>query len=622
MRRFGAIIIVVILVLFQGIPPGNASDFETEYNKGMAVLNSGDFQTAASIFERLGYYKDSSKLTVYCKALEAANNKQFSIAIPSFVSLGDFKDSSLLAIYYQANLLEEEGETSEAIELYETIPLFRDSISRIENLKTNKEYYLELGALRNAKMVFSFHNGLARFVSNDDLYGFINTKGEVVVQPAWDFASDYREEMILVKKNNRLAVLNSKGETIVPLKYDWLDAYEYSWFNHMQKNGMLKIVFEGKWGIANKQGVVLEPVWDKIGDFEEGLAPIKRGEKWGFVDTAGKVVEAFVWDDATSFKEGFAFVKFNHLWGLLDSGLRLICEQRWEEVRDFSEGLAAVAKDGLYGFIDSTGVYVIQPKWMKAGKFRNGFSVIGLDGLAGVIDREGKTIIEPVWETVEHLVGNYFMTEKDGKKGIINSSGVIIIPHHYDKIIWSNPEEPIKVRQYGKWGYIDKENRTVMTTEWDNIEGFFNGLSVLRKIDSRNHTVQSLVIDVSGNRIEKPNWHYISSFRGRFAFVSEIDFEWIRIQIAERNSPAHVKSKSGIINTQGKVVIPLEWEFGDDVGLHHDMIDERTVYMSVYFNSELFKDEYNDFYKEIFDDGVIPAKKEGVWYLIDLSKLY
>ena len=42
--------------------------------------------------------------------------------------------------------------------------------------------------------------------------------------------------------------------------------------------GLLKGI---EWG--EKKEVVLEPVYDEVGDFKEGSARVKKGDKWGFI---------------------------------------------------------------------------------------------------------------------------------------------------------------------------------------------------------------------------------------------------------------------------------------------------------------------------------------------------
>ncbi|MEP7211873.1 MAG: WG repeat-containing protein [Acidobacteriota bacterium] len=66
----------------------------------------------------------------------------------------------------------------------------------------------------------------------------------------------------------------------------------------------------GKAGFINQQGRIVIPFEFNIaGDFSEGLARVKVGDKWGYVDETGKVVIAPQFSGARSFSEGLARVQ-------------------------------------------------------------------------------------------------------------------------------------------------------------------------------------------------------------------------------------------------------------------------------------------------------------------------
>ena len=64
-----------------------------------------------------------------------------------------------------------------------------------------------------------------------------------------------------------------------------------------------------KCGFIDKSGkVVIEPQFDDVGAFIEGLAWVKKDGKWGFIDKSGKVVIEPQFDGAGDFSEGLAWV--------------------------------------------------------------------------------------------------------------------------------------------------------------------------------------------------------------------------------------------------------------------------------------------------------------------------
>jgi len=49
----------------------------------------------------------------------------------------------------------------------------------------------------------------------------------------------------------------------------------------------------------------------------EGLAPVKIGDKWGFIDAKGHMVIDPLFDDAYCFSDGMAPVKLKKKWGFI-----------------------------------------------------------------------------------------------------------------------------------------------------------------------------------------------------------------------------------------------------------------------------------------------------------------
>ena len=101
--------------------------------------------------------------------------------------------------------------------------------------------------------------------------------------------------------------------------------------------------------------------------FNEGLAVVKKDEKYGFIDKTGKIVIPLIYDKAWSFNEGLAVVQKDWKYGFIDKtgmeAIPLIYDTAWS----FNEGLARVEMDWKYGFIDKTDMEVIPIIYDKAG---------------------------------------------------------------------------------------------------------------------------------------------------------------------------------------------------------------------------------------------------------------
>ena len=64
--------------------------------------------------------------------------------------------------------------------------------------------------------------------------------------------------------------------------------------------------------------MIIPTIYDVVGDFNYGLAPVKRDGKYGYVSLKGKEVIEPQFDEAGGFYEGLARVRKDGLWGYID----------------------------------------------------------------------------------------------------------------------------------------------------------------------------------------------------------------------------------------------------------------------------------------------------------------
>ena len=68
---------------------------------------------------------------------------------------------------------------------------------------------------------------------------------------------------------------------------------------------MTRIQVDGKWGFLNAEGdIVVEPQYDGVWPFSEGLAAVQVGAVWGFINAMGDMVTDPQFVEAGMFHEG------------------------------------------------------------------------------------------------------------------------------------------------------------------------------------------------------------------------------------------------------------------------------------------------------------------------------
>lgn len=244
---------------------------------------------------------------------------------------------------------------------------------------------------------YAFHEGLWCY-EKDNLQGYMDTKGNTVIQPQFESATDFNNGLAAVRKSatDQYGYINVKGEfAIKPQFYtpgDFDEAgYALVYINKSDKTQ----------SIINKNGKILvknipfEAKSDGLSyaSFKKGLVPIFDSvqKKYGYMDYSGKTVIPIQFASAEEFdKDGRAWVNLGGQtegkglfaktlggkWALIDTkGNQVIPYFRAEQVGRFIEDFAAVKMNGLWGFMNLKGEIVIEPQWKeRPGNFDGGLA--------------------------------------------------------------------------------------------------------------------------------------------------------------------------------------------------------------------------------------------------------
>lgn len=135
-----------------------------------------------------------------------------------------------------------------------------------------------------------------------------------------------------------------------------------------------------RYGFINEDGkLVINPTFEQVYDFSEGLAPVCVGKdcnyggwgkerKWGYVDKTGAMAIPLQFDSASLFKEGLAVVSIGDKYGYIDESGKFAINPQFDLANDFEDGVASVwlrsnGSDFLstMGYIDKSGKYIWRP---------------------------------------------------------------------------------------------------------------------------------------------------------------------------------------------------------------------------------------------------------------------
>lgn len=262
----------------------------------------------------------------------------------------------------------------------------------------------------------TFSDGLVGFKTNNK-YGYIDETGRVIVEPFYDTAREFSEGFAETEINEKWGFIDKTGKIIVKPQFDKVWSFSEGFALVAKIIGANEEgTYKYKWGFIDKTGQIVIGKTKKIGmgefddadDFSEGLAPVRIGKKWGYVNNQGIITIKLQFKEAKRFSEGLAPVSINgKKWGFIDKTGKVIIKPQFTAAEPFSEGLAQVS-DYLngwsnWGFIDKTGTIVIKPQFSYSGRFKEGRAIIRQGLGFGYIDTTGKVVIQPQFGGAGHF---------------------------------------------------------------------------------------------------------------------------------------------------------------------------------------------------------------------------
>lgn len=217
-----------------------------------------------------------------------------------------------------------------------------------------------------------YGKSLFPFANRDDLFGFMDEEGRLVVPVGFEEVNDFHEGLAAVMKNARYGVINTNGE------------------------------------------VAVEFVFDLISDFQSGRAIVKVGNKYGVIDRNGKSVIPVVYDDLQFVFTDFILFQEDGLFGVMNlEGLKVL-SAKFLEFLPLGDQYALVEDERGKGVLHASLEQLIPCHFDGIQTFKEGFIVQKL-GKVGVVDYYGLPVVPCIYDEIIPTVFSYLTVRKDKK---------------------------------------------------------------------------------------------------------------------------------------------------------------------------------------------------------------
>jgi len=216
-------------------------------------------------------------------------------------------------------------------------------------------------------------------------FGLIDNKGNIVVDNIFDNIGNFIDGVAIVRQSINHNLINSQGKLLI----NWND-YDLLYYTKDE------VFITEKWNrfglIDNVGNKITENIYDEIGEFNNGIAPIKVNNKFGYINRNGEEIVEPIFDKGLPIYKNLAIVLENGKWGVINVNGNRVCESKYDTIFPFSCNHALVRKEDKFGFLNMKGDIIKLLFYDGGARFNNGRAKVYQDNKYFFIDTLGNKI--------------------------------------------------------------------------------------------------------------------------------------------------------------------------------------------------------------------------------------
>ena len=437
----------------------------------------------------------SSYFTVYSnERWGVIDNNGNTVIEPQYEEMIVIPNKSKAIFIYAYDINDETGEykTKAINDKNETLFTGYDKVEAIENYDSKQNIWFENNLLR---------------VSNDGQYGLIDFEGNVVLNCEYDEITALKgvTENLIVKKDQKIGLVNSKGQSIIKVVYSDIKTLQEG-----SKSEYIIIDETGKMGVISTSGtVILEPQYDEIKYVHSAdTYAVKLEDKWKLVNkSAETVLEGY--DDFLHVKGDNVIVKESEKYGIVTLTSEEKIKAEYEDLKYAFSIYYIAKKDGKFGVINVNNETIVPFEYLSMNYIEQGGFIIAdvSETETSIFDNNLAKKLTGIFEEINtekgyiraYIDGNYkyynfkfeeksssdiltnntiHLSKKDGKFGFVDKAGQVVVEYIYDDATEQNEYGYAAVKKDGLWGVVGKSGELVLDTTVNldnNIYSYFIG---------------------------------------------------------------------------------------------------------------------------------------------------
>lgn len=313
-------------------------------------------------------------------------------------------------------------------------------------------------------------------VDGENLYGYINKSGEMVIKANFKDANYFSCGWALVlDEDGEYAYIDKDGKKARGAEADYYRPFYYdrARFGEKGSNGTLY----GMWD-TDFQAIIPADYKSLGNNSNDGLIYFSEdAKKYGYLDEKGKVVIPDDFDYAYSFDDGIAVVvevnsSDEARYGVIDTKGNELIEMQKKSLYNLGEARVSFYNDSKnkYGIWDKKGEEIVSATYDNIDPFTCGLALVEKNDKWGYIDTKGNEVIDLQYAGAMQFYDDVAWVQKnaDSKVELIDKKGNSLFklkdteqPYGY----FHNGLCEIYNSDSHKYYYINKDNEKVYT--WD-----------------------------------------------------------------------------------------------------------------------------------------------------------
>lgn len=261
-------------------------------------------------------------------------------------------------------------------------------------------------------------------VSGNNKYIYIANTVECVYDAIEDFDNDY----ILLKKNEKIGLVNQYGSTVIPCQFDKIE----------RNSTYLYVTNNKKQGIFNRYGSTILPCrYDEIQKINNRYY-VKINGKQGIFNQYGSTIIPANYTEILETDNKF-LVQNGDKEGIFNQYGSTIIPCKYDDIR--KEGnFYYVYNEGKQGILNQYGSTIIPCKYDDIKQTGKKYCVKN-DNLYGIFNEYGSTILPCKYNKIDFLANGQYITYNEGKKQLYNAHGSFISDYSENNVIYSTSSE-------------------------------------------------------------------------------------------------------------------------------------------------------------------------------------